>query len=369
MHGQTTWVNDNTAKRPDNLRDYRQFKGNMDLKKAMPVADVALLFSTNSRDFGGGFNYTSELMGTAQTLGSMHVPYNIVGEMNLSLEALSKYKVLVLGCSSALKKETVEIVKKFAENGGIVYLTTTAGWENEFGMRDKWAFYDVFGYDINRGFSRPNRIIDPETNQPVKLNFQPYYSHPDYAAGTRPTKSLLWGINDKDQKYPLMIEKKYGKGTFFYQPITLAFHLNAPEGYVGKKFDFQIDPWLDKTFRNLLSQIIGDAAYWSTNAPDLLLTTIYRQDNETIIHFLNAMAGAPAFNTPVEYGVPEPAFPPLQEDVTFTIPCVNPARVYAVSPDFDGEIDLKFTVANGKLTATLPKQYMYVYTLVKIAEK
>ena len=38
MHGQTTWVNDNTAKRPDNLRDYRQFKGNMDLKKAMRSA-------------------------------------------------------------------------------------------------------------------------------------------------------------------------------------------------------------------------------------------------------------------------------------------------------------------------------------------
>lgn len=371
MHGQTTWVNDADAKRPDYLPNFQLFKRNMDLKKATPVAEVALLFSSNSRDFGSGLGFSSELFGIAQTLGSMHVPYDIIGEMNFTPEILSKYKVLMLGCSSAISNETGDAIKEFAANGGTVYMTTTAGWENELGVRTEWRFADVFKHDIRRSFSRPKRFIDPATDQPVTLDFEPYCSLPAYTEeGQCPTTSMLWGIDDQDQRYPLMLEKKYGKGTFYYQPTSLALHLNAPEGYVGNKFDFQINPWLDNMYRNLLAQIIGNANYWKTDAPDLVLTTIYKQDNEYIVHFLNATAGPPAYNEPVTFGLPYPEFPPIEKDIAFTFPCADPVRVYAVSPDYDDEIDLVFTKnPDGTFSAILPKQFMQVYTLVKIVTK
>lgn len=369
MHGQSTWMND-SAPRPANLPDFTVFPGNMNRQTAQSVAEVALLFSIASRDFGGGFNYTSELLGTAQTLGSMHVPYDVIGEISLNPEALKKYKVLFLGCSSALSDRAGEVIKEFARQGGTVYLTTTAGWENEYGFsRKEWLFKDVFNHDINRQFIRPKTITDPETGEEVTLDFEPYYCHPDYTAeGPRPTSSLLWARNADGARYPLMLHKKYGKGEFYYQPITLAFHLNAPEGYVGNPYDFAIDPWLDKTLRGILAKIMDKALFWEVDAPDLVLTTIYQQDNELLCHFLNATIGPIAKNEITTYGVPEPAFPPMEKDITFTVPVSSPSRVYAVSPDFYGEKDLEFSTANGKTTVILPKELLYVYTIVKIRE-
>jgi hypothetical protein len=307
-------------------------------------------------------------MGTAQTLGSMHVPYDFIGEMSLTPEALAKYQVLVIGCSSALSDATGQAIKEFARNGGTVYLSTTAGWENELGeTRKEWLFKDVFQHDIYRSFSRPKTITDPETGKEVQLSFEPYYCHPNYTKeGPRPTSALLWARNAKNQRYPLMVRKPYGKGEFYYQPITLAFHLNAPEGYVGRKFDFELDPWLDKTFRGVLAKIIKDAAYWETDAPDLVLTTLFRQDRQLVVHFLNATIGPVPKNTVIGYGVPEPAFPKLEKDITFTLPVAKASRVFAVSPDFDGERALKFTLHDGKLTAVLPKDLLHAYTLVKV---
>ena len=360
-----------SAPRTDNLPDFTSFPLNMNRRTAEQVAEVALLFSGASRDFGGGFNYTSELLGTAQTLGSMHVPYEIICEASLVPEKLRKYKVLFLGCSSALSDKDGETIKEFARQGGTVYLTTTAGWEDEFGQkRDKWLFFDVFKHDINRDFARPSTITDPETGEEVKLDFQPYYCHPDYTAeGPRPTSALLWARNAQGQRYPLMLKKEYGAGTFYYQPITLAFHLNAPEGYVAKPFDFAVNPWLDKVLRGVLSQIMHDALYWETDAPDLVLTTLYRQDDELLVHFLNATAGPVPKDETVKYGVPEPAFPPMEKDITFTLPCPNVSRAYAVSPDFAGERELAFACQDGKTTVILPKELLYVYTIVKVKEK
>ena len=370
MNGNSTWINDASVP-PEGEKHFLLFADrNMNAKKAESVAEVALLFSSNSRDFGGGFNYTSELMGTAQTLGSMHIPYDVIGEMSLNAKALSKYKVLVLGCSSALSDEAGRAVKDFARKGGTVYLTTTAGWEDEFGnTRKKWLFYDVFNHDINRNFSRPKTITDPETGKEVQLNFEPYYCHPDYTqAGPRPTEALLWARNANNQRYPLMVKKSYGKGTFYYQPITLAFHLNAPEGYVGKKFDFEIDPWLDKVFRGVLSKIIGNANIWTVDAPDLVLTSIFKQDNSLYCHFFNATVGPVAKGEVITFGVPKPAFPAIEKDISFTIKSAKPAKVVAISPDFPDEKPLQFScdASRGTVSVVLPKELLKAYTIVRI---
>ncbi|MBE6380779.1 MAG: hypothetical protein E7047_07605 [Lentisphaerae bacterium] len=370
MNGHSTWIND-PSRPPAGEKHFLNFADrNMNVKQARSVAEVALLFSSNSRDFGGGFNYSSELMGTAQTLGSMHVPYDVIGEMSLNAQALSKYKVLVLGCSSALSDANGDAIKEFARNGGTVYLTTTAGWEDEFGnSRKKWLFYDVFNHDINRKFTRPKTITDPTTGKEVQLKFEPYYCHPDYTkAGPRPGSALLWARNANNQRYPLMVKKSYGKGTFYYQPITLALHLNAPEGYVGKKFDFEIDPWLDNLYRDLLAKIIGDANIWQVEAPDLVLTSIYKQDNSLYCHFFNATLGPVKKGEVIPFGVPDPAFPALEKDITFTIKSAQPARVVAISPDFDGEkaLSTSYDAARNALSVTLNKELLKAYTIVRI---
>ena len=64
---------------------------------------------------------------------------------------------------------------------------------------------------------------------------------------------------------------------------------------------------------------------------------------------------------------PEPAFPQLAEDVVFTIPAPACQSVCAYSPDFAGERKLAFTQnQDGTITATLPKDLLTAYTIVRI---
>jgi hypothetical protein len=213
------------------------------------------------------------------------------------------------------------------------------------------------------------KIINPETGEEVKLNFEPFYCHPDYSKeNPRPTEALLWARNAQNQRYPLMVKQPYGKGTFYYQPITLAFHLNSPEGYVGRKFDFEIDPWLDKVFRGMLSKIIGNANIWTVDAPDLVLTSIYQQEKSLYCHFFNATIGPVKKGEAIKFGVPQPAFPPIAKDITFAIKSAKPVKVVAVSPDFPDEKALQYTYdeKSNMLNVTLPKELLKAYTIVRI---
>ncbi len=67
---------------------------------------------------------------------------------------------------------------------------------------------------------------------------------------------------------------------------------------------------------------------------------------------------------------PAPAtpFPPIPQDITFTIPVPNCREVLAYSPDFDGGKVLSFTsnAADNTVTVTVPKGLFQTYLLIRL---
>ena len=213
MNGQLTW--ESVLDKPSGKSDYHAFATeNMDISQAVPMAEALLLFSAQSRDWNRGFGYRPELMGTAQTLEEMHIPYDMISEFNLTKDFLKNYKLLHIGASGCLSDEQLKAIKEFAYNGGTVIVAPLAGIFDELGNeRSKWGFADVFGFSYNFQKLRSlwvKSLFDPSGKE-IPLKHKLLYYRPDeYTIHT----DSSYFINYGGAKMPITTEKSYGKGKF-----------------------------------------------------------------------------------------------------------------------------------------------------------
>lgn len=366
MNAQVTWHISEIKQPRQDVPDFVSFTkehGNMDMKLAEPIAEVALLFSSQSRDWNSRLRFHDELFGTAQTLENMHIPYQFIGEMSLTPESLKQFKVLFLAASGCLSDEQIKVIKDFVSSGGTVHLTTITGLFNEVGQtRSQWAFADIFGFDINPKSSKATDFINPIDGQVIR------FSEPITIFRTAPPQkvaadSLLNRVAGK-AKTQVIITRKHGKGTFHYQTSALASPLTASEKR-DQKWGFEVDRQLYDIYSGVLRKVIGNASVWQIQAPENVYTTLYRQGNQTIAHFLNATAVNPGKDDIIKSGAPKPPFPSLKNDIVFSLPLKKLNKAWAVSPDFSGQQNLKFRKLTDNIyEITLPKELLKAYTLV-----
>ena len=84
------------------------------------------------------------------------------------------------------------------------------------------------------------------------------------------------------------------------------------------------------------------------------------------LHFLNGNGTQTPHGCLIENSAPGDAWPPIREDITFTLKNTRPKEIYAVSPDFAGRVKLAFTQKGSDATVVLPKEYLMAYTLVVV---
>ena len=265
------------------------------------VAEVAILFSGYSRDWNRKVGFIPDVMGVAQELEAMHIPYEFIGDMSVDAKHLAKYKVLFLGSAQCLSDVEIAAIKAFAAKGGRVCLRETAGTRDEIGKnRAKPAF----------------------------------------------------GAADRG---------------FVAMPPAGAFY--AREGSPPRVWNFDPDPVAEKKFREQLAGLVKGATVWSVRgAPDKVYTSIWKEKGgDTVIHFLNSTGTNIKPGEKMKPEAPVPTFPELKEDIVFTIPGANVAKVTAASPDFEGVRELTFEKnPDGTVTVTLPRDLLKAYTLVRI---
>ena len=147
----------------------------MSIDGATFQARVALLFPSHSRNWNEGraFAYRSELFGTAQTLETMHIPYELISDEKLESGDLSKYRALFVGEAQCLSDREIAAVKAFAARGGKVRLSRTAGTRDEFGLpRSERAFGDESGLCYYEGYPASPFELD-ETWATHTWSFEP----------------------------------------------------------------------------------------------------------------------------------------------------------------------------------------------------
>ena len=349
MNGQSPWLND--VIQPKGEQAFLRFAPalDMDTACAVPEAAVALLFSADARDFSpnGGLH---DMFGTAQTLDSMHVSYEIIGPMSLKGEVLKKYAVLIVAGIGCLDNAEVRAIRDFAQNGGTVLLTDNSGAFDRNGRpAEPWRFADIF--------------TDPAV---PKIVFKPVLV--DLNGKTLRAPGGIRQLQQPENARKLLDEKAFGKGKFYRLRYSLGSALYAAEGTPGRVWDFTLDGQLDALYRQVLEIVTAPGRVWEVQAPPLVLTTLYRDGEKLVAHFLNATACHNTPGKPMELATPSPAFPELAEEITFTV-FGDWERACAVSPDFEGIQELPVRRADGKLTVTLPKKLFHAYSMIHIYPK
>lgn len=306
----------------ESVPDYPGFKYAMNRRGAKTAVKAALLFSAPSRDWNEGVIMRDDLLGTAQAFEARHIPYEVIGEISLDAESLSKYKILFVGSAHCIDDKGVAAIRAYAAGGGIVRLSGLAGACDEIGeKRARWPFADVFGFE-------------PE-------------SDPD------------------DRR---LIERKFGKGRFIYSFSPSGVRFCEPESTSPYPFKYDPDIAAERRFWDEVAAWAAPAMWWRINAPEKVYTSLWREADGTLaIHFLNATGvnNVPWENLTSE--APDPAFPALAEDIVFTLPKGTGRKAVATSPDFEGEKTLSSVAnADGSLTVVLPKALLKAYVLIRV---
>ncbi|MBE6367464.1 MAG: hypothetical protein E7052_06075 [Lentisphaerae bacterium] len=351
------------------FQNFTKHPDNMDPVTAVPQAKIALLFSRSSRDFNRLVGFEPELFGLAQTLEEMHIPYQIIGEVSLKPEVLKQFDVVSLGSSGCLSEEQAAAIKEYAQNGGTVWLCNITGIFDQYGnFRKEWLFKDVFGFNVHNSPLR--NITEFETADGKIVTMQnpvTYFTTKPTIRGASPSGSAITPIG----KFPLWIEKSWGKGKFIYQPMQLAGSLYALEGAPGRKWNFTRDDALADFMHRLLRERLSKSSCWTTDAPRKVYTTLYREPERYLVHFLNMTGSAIRKGEVMDHTVPADAYPALKNPVSFQLP-VNDMpvkQVYAISPDFAGRKALQFTNKDNVINVTVPPELIKVYTIVILDSK
>lgn len=355
MNLQSTWEIIGRAAPTAGGGDYRSFSGGPDRRLAAPAAEVALLFSNRTRNHGGTGNqwvqpFLRRLLGLAQTLDAMHVPYVVIGDFGLTEKALADIKVLFLAGADLMTDAEIALVRRFAQRGGAVVVDGFTGGGYGLGdRRARWPFAELFGL-APAGPPAPRRLAAAAaTGQPL-------------AGRANPAVRTVLAFDDG---VPALLAAPDGAGTVWFFNADFATPLFEPEYTVGATYGFAPDQVAERCFREQLRAIVGAAAIWSAELPDRVFTSLHRQGRQWIVHLLNNTGNTVRPGDVLKNGVPDPAFPPLADDLRFTGRFGRVTRAYAVSPDWPGEAELEFeALPDGRCRVTLPKERFRVYTLV-----
>jgi len=308
MCGQAALLGD--TRRDPKMPDFEAWatsSANMVREGAEPIAEIALLFSRYSRDWNvtPGHYVLADLLGLAQELEAMSVPYEFVGDGNVNAAGLAKYKVLMLGTAQCLSDAEIAEIKAFAQRGGKVCLCEGTGTKDEIGeSRAVPAF--------------AGELADPASN---------------------------------------VVRMPQARDFFCWEIWPPQRHLFNP------------DPKKQTAFRESVRALVKGATVWKTaHIPDFVYTSLWRERNgDTLVHFLNSTGTNIKYGDVMPDATPEPAFPPLKEDIRFALPARAGVRVTASSPDFAGEVELETRrTGDGLLAVSLPKNLLKAYTIVRI---
>ena len=168
IHGMTTIANggkpifatlDNPILQRNIMKPvFNEIKKRADYIQGETLKYVALHYSQQNRDFRPSeslknqWNTERREIGQKDTYGAYeildrsHLLFDFIFDEQITIEKLSKYRVLFLSNSACLSSEQCGVIKKFVNSGGTLIATHETSLLDELGQRrDNFALSDVFG--------------------------------------------------------------------------------------------------------------------------------------------------------------------------------------------------------------------------------
>jgi hypothetical protein len=270
------------------------------LRDREPAARVALVYSQQTAHYCGG-GHREAIEGMYHALIEARVPFEMVHDRKL--DALDRFKLLILPNVAALSAAQCEALAAFARTGGSLLATFETSLYDEWGepRRD-------FGLAGVLGVRYRGKVLGPLRNSYLAFRGKPGARHP-ILAGFDDAAYTVNGIRAADAEattamreapitlipgYPdLPMEFVYERAPRGDTPQV--FLREAPGG--GRTVYFPMD--LDRSFHEILledhGRLLANAVRWAMNeeqpvtvtGPGLLDVTVWRQSAAVVVHLVN----------------------------------------------------------------------------------
>jgi hypothetical protein len=129
------------------------------LRNLSPMARVGMVFSEQSRNYGGERWQQSSgdhALGMYHALIEDRTPFEMVNDRLLDMEYLKSFKLLILPNIAALSAEQCGQLRKFVENGGSILATFETSLYDEVGRRRlDFGLADLFGVSYDKNVEGP----------------------------------------------------------------------------------------------------------------------------------------------------------------------------------------------------------------------
>lgn len=372
MNGQVTWMFYDKQKGQEGA-DYISWKENMDRQLARPVADVAILYSRQSRDWPQWSGHSADVLGVSEILDDHHIQNVILTETSIVPEKIKSYRLLILPSACSLSDAVVETIRQYVAQGGRILILGHTGMLDEIGnMRPTWAFADMIGAAPGKKFEAfpKDSLLDTPGGVPVAF---PMHILKLTVSDSKRAETILNVVKEGGAVLaPAGVTASFGKGKVFYCAPQLGAANFQNQVAVDSKWTFELNQPLAGMLLAITRNALGDAplSFEAKAIPEQVLATVYRQEvkgrQSTSVHLLSATGVTIRKGDTLPSEKSKPAFPPLAEDMVFEIDLPSfPGESYAASPDFEGHKPVGIQkVGKTRYRITVPKDCLKTYTLV-----
>jgi hypothetical protein len=155
---------------------------------------AALLVSEQTRQFYAGGQvmerFLSHALGVFRVGCEEHLPITLITDIDVRLERLKQYKVLILPNTAALSNEQVSAIRDYVRGGGGLVATCETSLFDELGHpRSNFALADLFGVDYEGRPAAPTKRAEFDANFAILVNDQ-------YWAQRQGAAEMRWGAGD-----------------------------------------------------------------------------------------------------------------------------------------------------------------------------
>ncbi len=376
MHAQPTWEMFRGLEAAKDRDRYGQWTGGFDIYGAQPVADIAVLFSETSRDYGSGEkDFETKMLGLCEQLSDWHLPYEVVLEQELTLETLKPYRLVVLPANEAMTEKTLSALEAYVTQGGRILSMGTAGSESPLGTRKaRWLIGEWLGLTTTPRILRQPLHLDGPLAEPEVDRFA--LAMPTVRRkGELPETTEVLATAGDDAEIAIA-QGPVGKGSVTLVLPPLGMLKMEPEW--KPRYVYQREEHDSTLLKRLVHRLLeGRQPLIPVSIPEKVALTHFRQTapdglTHDYLHFYNATGASFQQGQRIPVNPPAAPFPPVAQEMALEIrPSFDePAMAVMRSPDWQGERVLEVAPAkNGRVRVTIPAGALHAYAVIAIQPK
>ena len=373
MNRQTTWMGSIAGV---DMKRYLDWPFKVKTESARSVADVAVVFSSTSRDFGRLFAPVDGGLGMSQMMTDAHIQHDVLLETDLRPERLARYKLVLLpfiSCTSAAQNAAL---RAFVASGGRLLISGNTSLQDENGMLlSTFGLADLIGLDMDP----KHATIKGDYVFRWRADHKPV-SVPKYAIRVTPrpgaSPTILADVVHGDAVVgPALTVHRVGKGACYYLASPLGAFNQEPETTPGRTWNFELNRPLEALFLTILDDCVpGGFDVRAVSVPSRVFLSVHeqpgKQGEEILVHLLNMTgSGDLKKGETVTKNTPKDAFPALKNDMVVDLRLGEFSGAVIRSPDYAGARPVRLEKRDGGVTRiTVNKNDLKTYAIVYLTK-